>query len=507
MSPQQMVRRIPWHPPVLVAAFITFNLVVHGVHVASTGRAFLVGVGGALLLQLAVSALLRSRHRGAALATAILMVVIFWIPTTALAWGLTRLPSLQAWILGLLALAFALYVGWFWRRRRLRIPGPSATRALNLGAVALAGVVILSLAASPLAPRLIEDVGLAPGAPAPARASAGSEQPDLFLILADGHPRGDALAEWTGHDLSGFESGLEDRGFVIADGARANYSWTSATLISLFNMRLLEQLPAVDALETRLAINAAEAFELVRDHGYETISIGPPWEHAAVRSADVFIDAGYLNSFECHLLRHTGVGALTWSISPRIVGDFRRDGVNRSLDAARRLASEPRSGPRLVLVHLPVPHLPVLWGPGATPADDPRGSECAPQDAPRMERGKLREVYLATLDHLDRLLLDAAADIQDASAVEPAIVIFSDHGAHFGGQVPDRKDPAAWRDEFGILFAASTPSHANLFPDDVSLAGVLPRLFNAYLGTNLEIDPNQSFWPDGSPANEPQESE
>lgn len=508
MAPQPLVRRLPWHPPLLVAAFITFNLVDSGVHVASTGRAFLVGMGGAVALQLALSAVLRSHHRGAAVATAIIAVVIFWVPITVVASGFARLPTAQAWFLGVLGTALVGYVCWLSARRLTRRSGPALTRALNVVAVALAGVVVLSLATSPLAPRLVDDIGIRAGETSAARAAAAApDQPDFYVIVADGHPRADALAEWTGHDLSTFESRLRQRGFAISTDARANYSWTSATLITLFNMELLDELPRVNALETRIAINGGEAFNLLRERGYETVVIGPPFEHAAVRDADTFIDGGYLNSFECHLIRRTAVGSLAWAISPSIVGDFRRDGVRRSLDVATEFAASQRASPRFVLVHLPVPHLPVLWGPDGMAVDDPRGSDCAPQGIRGMDRQDLMEAYLATVDHLDQMLVAAVADIQDRSAIEPAIVILSDHGAHFGGEVPNRADAQAWRDEFGILFAASTPGHGDLFPNDVSLANVLPRLFNAYFGTDLEINADRSFWPDGSEALEPQRSE
>jgi hypothetical protein len=79
----------------------------------------------------------------------------------------------------------------------------------------------------------------------------------------------------------------------------------------------------------------------------------------------------------------------------------------------------------------------------------------------------------------------------------------SDHGSHFGSPDVDRDDPAEWRDEFGILFAARTPGTDVSYPDDISLVNVLPRLFNGYLGTDFALMPDEAFWPDGQPAPRP----
>ena len=57
----------------------------------------------------------------------------------------------------------------------------------------------------------------------------------MYVILLDGYPRADTLQETFGIDNTAFTADLEDRGFTVSDGARANYNKTWLTLASMFN--------------------------------------------------------------------------------------------------------------------------------------------------------------------------------------------------------------------------------------------------------------------------------
>ena len=157
------------------------------------------------------------------------------------------------------------------------------------------------------------------------------------------------MVEQTGHDQSGFLSRLEDAGFSVSEKPRSNYDWTGATLASLLGMRLVDAIPpgGPDApgappaqfLELRSLINQIAAFELLHAEGYETVAIGPPYEHVAVRSADRFIAADSINTFECHILRRTAIGAAAWALAPSLFGDAHRRGVVNSLKEAEAIAA------------------------------------------------------------------------------------------------------------------------------------------------------------------------
>jgi len=493
--------RLPWHPLLITACYLVFNVADTGVDPLAAGRAFLVALGFTALLQVAASVALRDGERGATLATAILLLAIFWVPIAGIADGYGRLPAVEAAVLAILVAAALILAARLVLRRGGF--GGAPTGFLNAFSVALAVVVGAAALTAP---------GWAAGSsssPRPADVPRASDAPDIFVLLVDGHPRPDSLLEQTGHDIGPFVDALMDVGFDVAPEARSNYRWTGASLYSILEMTLAaSSAPEIasggaGAPEIRSALADNAAFHTLRAHGYRVTAIGPPYEHVALRSADEFIDGGYLNSFECHLIRRTVVGPLAWAVSPSLVGDPRRGGVTQSLDEARAIAAAESEQPRFVWVHLPVPHIPVLWDAEGRAVDIAHGSDCAPQGIPVPDAADMRAAYHASLDHADGLVLEAIRDILTSASEPPVILLLSDHGGHLVGSAPDHRQPVHWRDSFAAFLAVHAPGEERPLPDDVSLANVLPSLFNAYLGAGIPLVDDRTFATDGTEAPEP----
>jgi hypothetical protein len=72
-------------------------------------------------------------------------------------------------------------------------------------------------------------------------------------------------------------------------------------------------------------------------------------------------------------------------------------------------------------------------------------------------------------------------------APPPVLIVMSDHGAAPRPQVSEGQGGP---EHYANLFAATTPGHPGLFPDDVSPVNVFPILFNAYFDTDLALLPN-----------------
>ncbi|MGH2428479.1 MAG: hypothetical protein ACRDGV_06270 [Candidatus Limnocylindria bacterium] len=490
--------RIPWHPPLIAVAFVLQNYIESGVHVAAIGRALIVAVLLAVALQALGWLVSRSRHFGSMAASSILVLGIAWVPLVVMGQAIVGLPAWQAAILiaplMLLVLAVArlafVHRGRIWR----------LTRVMNILSAALLAVVMVQLATSPTAGQGLRELVGPSTVSAMSAVPAGTDRrpPDIYVLLLDGHPRADSLLEQLGTDVQPFLDQLAARRFTISDRGVTNYGWTSASLSSMLHMQYLHELPDVvldpdDPVQMRRSMAESPGPAHLRSAGYEITAVGPPYEHVALRSADRFVDAGYLNSFECHLIRRTMIGSIAWHVSPGFLGDTRREAITRSMSTLEDIAREPSSRPRFVLVHLPTPHLPLLWDAEGNPVDDPAGSDCAPQFATGLSADEVQPAYLAQLQHVQGLVLESIDAVLAASDDPPVLLVLSDHGGKLGAAAIDPASPEGWRDRFGILFAAHTPGTSTMFPDEVSLVNVLPSILNEYLEADLPIRPSRTF--------------
>jgi hypothetical protein len=84
-----------------------------------------------------------------------------------------------------------------------------------------------------------------------------------------------------------------------------------------------------------------------------------------------------------------------------------------------------------------------------------------------------------------------------SSAVPPIIIVMSDHGSRSEPLDPRNPDPELVRERFGSLFAADTPGHPGLFPDDVAPVEVMGRLLNTYFGVEVR-DPGEGIFTTGN---------
>jgi hypothetical protein len=221
------------------------------------------------------------------------------------------------------------------------------------------------------------------------------------------------------------------------------------------------------------------------------VAIASGFEEVAPRQADVYVDGGQLNEFELNLLLSTWLGDGLAVIAPDLGSGQQRDRIRHNLDALGRIASAHDRGPALVFAHVPAPHQPVVFGSDGAPVIVPI-SEHFFADSPQ-ERGEPMDEfasrYGAQLPYLNGLVLDAIDAIVASSSKPPIIVLFADHGSasavDWNETDPSEADPARLLERTGILFAALTPSRANVFPDDISPVDLFRLLFDTYLDTEL----------------------
>jgi hypothetical protein len=478
------------YPVLLVFVVILSSVLTRGVSPYAATRTLVVGLAFIVVVFVVGWAFTRDMHRAGVVALLALIAVL------SRAGG-----SLAPMLVGLAALvAFLLD-----RLPRRRITWAQFSRGLSTFCTVLIVVVGVQAWQNGRLGDMFAD--LSQGGPLVADTSplVSPDLPDVFVIVLDGHPRADTAKSQFGLDETPFLSGLEQRGFDVSTNSHSNYDETALTFASMLNMAYLDQIPATagvragDPVTTgafRQAISRNAVFDLARAHGYQTVATGSGWEQVAVRSADVYLDSGELNSFEAAMLSFSFFGELEDAVAPSFVGDQMRARVDHELQSVEVIARTPAPKPRLVFVHVPAPHPPLVFGADGQAVPVSLDSTFGFKFVGSGDDPALVAEFRDQTAYINERVTQSVDAILAAARRPTVIVLLSDHGA--------RMDPVGTTvhlpEAVDNFFAARTPGHPDLFGNDPTPVNLFPYLFNAYLGTNLPIRPNHSFT---SPWDEP----
>ena len=322
------------------------------------------------------------------------------------------------------------------------------------------------------------------------------DDPDIYLVLLDGHTRADVMRDVFDRDIADFSGALEADGFAIADRSRSNYTNTSETLSSMFSAAHLRDMPTMAKLlagtearppggVVREAINDNPTLDLLHDRGYETEAIVSGWEQVTMREADRLVDTGQINEFEIGILRRSLVGHALEAFAPDFVSAQQRDriaGVLRSLEAA---PSRPGARPRFVFAHVPSPHPPWVYHEDGSPRtvvnlDSIYGETPASMG---LDDNELKVGYRGQVVDIEGRLLDALGGLDAAIAARgrPAVtIIFSDHGTWIGA------DGGDIRLRFKNLLAVRSTGAPIPVDENQTLVNLWPTVFGALFGTDWE---------------------
>jgi hypothetical protein len=243
----------------------------------------------------------------------------------------------------------------------------------------------------------------------------------------------------------------------------------------------------------RLASNGL-VFDEFRRLGYEVVAVASGFEEVALRGADRYIDTGQINELEVRTVGNTVVAPAIQLVAPEWFADQHRSRVASVFEAANRLAHEAHDRPRFVVVHVPSPHAPIVFGAdgSAVPMHDLANfydDTFTHRTGPREEE---LARYAGQLSHIDSLAVPLVDEILAGATSPPIILVLSDHGSAAG---------VAWEDLKGSdldertanLFAAYTPGRSGMFPSDISLVNVFGRLFEAYFGREYTPQPDTAY--------------
>jgi hypothetical protein len=295
--------------------------------------------------------------------------------------------------------------------------------------------------------------------PGPGPAVATQSGPPMYVVLLDGYPRLDSLAEIE-IDNTSFVDALEQRGFTYYQDATSETVWTEQTLTAVLTGH--EVGPFEEASPVGLKRELRAQWDL--PNGF--IAIDSQVGHVSIPAVP-HIGSEAVNDFEANLIMGSGVGRLASEPIRRWLAEDVLAHHHRTLDI---LASAEH---HRVFAHLVAPHPPFVFGDDETTACWPVCHLWAGQ----IERtGISLAGWVAAFDRqlagLNPLLLDTVDSII-AREPDAVIVFFSDHGARYTEAMVDSE----WH---RIFLAARTPGHDYLFADAPHPPFILTRLMETY---------------------------
>jgi hypothetical protein len=460
-----------WYPAATAVAVVLSLFIGSGDPLDPLFRPLLVAVLLTLAVQLLAGVVLQDFRAGAFVAFVLVLTLI----------------GVEAVIIALLLATAPLVVNMVRRRRIGVVPWAALTRGLDIGSVILLALISASAAASGA-------LTLVAAPPTATTTPAAPNLPDVFLILLDGYPRADTLRDEFGFDNRPWLAAMEELGLDLSSASRSNYTMTQLTLPSVLAFQHVLELEGVGPKGTpadqyralQRALDNARGLDELDRAGYQVTSITSPL--TSLHRAHVVIHGRQVSGFEVGLLHRPLLREALPELQRTWLADQYREALLEDFASLERLAL-PEVHPRFVLAHLFAPHAPLIFDAAGKPGQP---APCFPRDCQFWASGYgspgFEDQFRGFLEWTNERTLAIVETIQRKAARPPVVIVFSDHGS--------RHVPSDRRESMASLFLASTPGHPRLFPDDTTPINIIPRVLNAYAGTSLPLETEESYWTD-----------
>ncbi len=258
------------------------------------------------------------------------------------------------------------------------------------------------------------------------------DQPDIFLIIADGYSGKIPLQEHFRFDNSFFENQMRQRGFHVVDSTISNYNYTPFTMASIFSMDYLQGLEKSNrSLSDRSIcfklINDNPVVDFFKQQGYHTLNFG------IFRFADdlPYRSTSFYKSGTDLIREQTLFTRMTRDIRFNLVTKLKiRSEIERmayyNLEITQDLynrtwneiAKPSVTAPRFVYTHLEMPHYPYYF--------DSKGKPNALEDLEESRQVDER-LYIEFLQYTNQKILKLTDHIMKHAQTPPLIMLMSDH--------------------------------------------------------------------------------
>jgi hypothetical protein len=489
MKQMTLIERVPVHPLLLTGYAVLFlyahNLAdVLPVDVAGPLALALTGAGFTLLI---TALALRDVRRGAIVTSAL---VVAFFAFGHLAPGVNELglglrTQLAVWAL------FVVVAGVFaWRARGLL---PPATRALNVVSAVLVAVVLTSIVPYEFG----RAVRGAPSDPSNDTSSTVATRPgpgrDIYYLVFDRYGSSWSLERNFGIVNEEFPAWLEDQGFLVVPGARANYPATDLSLASTLNMRFLDELSETvgrdtdDRTPAREMLQRHEVGKFLRSQGYRYAHLGSWWEPTADNDiADEVLRYDTRSEFASVLRETTMLAyverALGIQHEAPTIRQRHREIALYQFNELERLSRDP--GMKFVFAHILLPHDPYVFRADGAPISE--------EEAVATYDGDLYAEQLAYTNVQIRSIV--ARLLEGPPDSHPIIIIQPDEGPFIcdsPGCPTERSDVLGVR--LGILGAYFLPGLDVELSPTHSAVNTFRLIFREYFGADLPPLPDRSF--------------
>lgn len=441
---------------------------------------------GALLVALALAAILsrgfKTRLRWSLGVTGVTLLALFQWPTLTnvgkVLASSVPIPMIQDLVPVLAG------IGLIWIAARRAGEWPFAAIVTS---VLLALVVALLFAAIP---------NSVLASPVP-RGAAEPDAADAVLIVMDGYARADVLDEQFGYDNSGFLTGMEQVGFVVAGEANANYSYTYASIASMLELDYVYDLGTVtdeDHGRMRSALSGApQLFEVFRAAGYEIVFAESSWggSHCGA-SVDVCIREGFTERILWSLSDVTIFAPLVRAVRPHPFHSVSVEHLESlpSMVAADRVDDRPR----LTMVHILLPHPPYLLDERCDYVNTATRRAHANLDDDLID--ERRAFYAGQLECTNKKLLETVSAIVERNP-RTHIMITGDHGSEPSMLLttePEDLTDSDIRERMGIFSAYRLPGCETVVYPTLSPVNGTRTLANCAVGSGFEQLPDLTLW-------------
>jgi hypothetical protein len=484
--------RGPWpiHPLLLGAYFVLFLLSQNLGEVTFVEAApwVLAAAVGAAIVTLITALVFGDAARGGIVAAAI-VVCFFAYGHVADALSPLRIPIVVypvGWVV--------LLVGATLLAIRVRERLPSITRALNVLAILLVAVSLVTIVPYELNRKPVQG----PGHQLVVTPAGGTvRKPDIYYIILDRHA-GDATLQAAFHIQSSFTTHLRSDGFVVLDHAYANYMRTHLSLASSLNMTYLDDLTDRYGRATN---DSRPVFELLQDHavgrflqqaGYRYIHTGSAYGPTdRNRIADLNPRRTNDSDFSRALFDTTVLPGIV----RRLTNNGRPPTRDRLYETARWQWGEladvrDMPGPKFVFSHFLLPHPPYIFDTDGSYVDE--ATEKARGEAESYRR------QLAYTDGQVERFLEPLLRLPDAE--RPIIIIQADEGP-FPKRYQKEGLSFDWttstsaeiEQKFGILDAMLLPGNGPVPYHALTPVNTFRFVFDRYFGANLPMLPDRVY--------------